>query len=265
MATLAKFTMTVVDAAGNVVANPVVTVTNETTSALAALKSDRAGATPLDNPKTFGSDGKIEFHVAGGSYQIEVVAGGFSQTIRYEAIGTAAEHDWDDEEIRGPFKVLAADDTGGQNVNTAQPWFPTAGAVAVAADTTYEFEGELHLSRAAGTTSHTTGILFGGTATLTGIAYLALCKEGDANDLQDVSGFRAVAATELVVKAASTSATEQVLILIKGIVRINAAGTLIPQFKYSTAPGGAPTVKANSYFLMRKLGAGSVAERGTWS
>lgn len=58
----------------------------------------------------------------------------------------------------GLFKALSATDTG-TNVNTAQPWFPTAGGVTVEANTTYFFRGYLRTTRSAGTTSHTTGLL----------------------------------------------------------------------------------------------------------
>lgn len=163
------------------------------------------------------------------------------------------------------FKMLFADDTAGQNVNTAQPWFPTAGSLTLPASGTYEFEGLLYLSRAAGTTSHTTGILFGGTATLTMINYLGAAKEGDANTLADLSAFWAAAATELTLKAASTSATEQAMFWVKGVVRINGAGTFIPQFIYSAAPGGAPTVKAGSCFRMRKIPDNATASMGAWA
>lgn len=163
------------------------------------------------------------------------------------------------------FKALSADDTGGTNVNTAQPWFPTAGAITLPANTAYEFEGTLVLSRAAGSTSHTTGILFGGTATLTSIEYFGDCKTGDANDLQTVSGFFSSAATLLTLKAASTSTTEQTIIKVRGIVRINAAGTLIPQFQYSAAPGGAPTVKRGTYFRLTPLGVDTVTAAGAWA
>jgi hypothetical protein len=73
------------------------------------------------------------------------------------------------------------------------------------------------------------------------------------------------ATSAVVVKAASTSATEVIAILVTGIVRINAGGTFIPQFQYSVAPGGAPTVKANSYFHMFPIGDNTVTTRGTWS
>jgi hypothetical protein len=163
------------------------------------------------------------------------------------------------------FKVLDADDTGGQNAATAQPWFPTSGAVTVEATTTYFFEGRLFTTRAAGTTSHTTGILFGGTATLTNIDYFGRAKTGDTNALAAENGFWANAATSLVVKAASTSATENTLIDVSGTVRINAAGTFIPQFIYSVAPGGAPTIKRGTFFRMWPLGSNTVVSQGTWA
>lgn len=162
------------------------------------------------------------------------------------------------------FKVLAADDAGA-NVNTAQPWFPTAGAVDVEANTTYFFEGLLWLSRAAGVTSHTTALLFGGTATLTSIMYAALPGTGQVATIASADIAVSSVATALNIKAASTTATEQIKVFVKGTVRINAVGTFIPQFQYSAAPGGAPTVKADSYFRMQKIGSGAVASKGTWT
>lgn len=161
--------------------------------------------------------------------------------------------------------VLAADDTGGQNVNTAQPLFPTTGGVTLKGNTTYEFEIRALISRSAGTTSHTTSVLFGGTATLTSIAGFVEVMTGDANTLVSTSGVWITAATATSIKAASTSATEQIAFTIRGIVRVNAAGTFIPQFQYSAAPGGAPTIKANSMARFRPIGNGSVVTKGTWS
>jgi hypothetical protein len=163
------------------------------------------------------------------------------------------------------WKVLTADDTGGQNINTVQPWFPTAGAVTVAASTTYFMEGLLWTTRAAGSTSHATGLAFGGTATITSMDYLVRCKEGDANDLQDVSAIWMNGVGAVTIKAASTSTTENTFVLIRGIVRVNAGGTLIPQFFYTVAPGGAPTIKRNSFFLLRPIGTNVIGSQGTWA
>lgn len=162
------------------------------------------------------------------------------------------------------FKALAADATG-SNVATAQNWFPTAGSVAVAAAKSYFFEGLLYLTRAAGTTSHTTSMLFGGTATLTAILYEARCITGDTGLNSAVNATVQNAAGAVVVKAASTSATEVIVLHVKGIVRINAAGTLTPQFQYSVAPGGAPTVKSGSYFRLFPIGDNAVTTTGTWT
>lgn len=162
------------------------------------------------------------------------------------------------------FKVLAANATG-TDVSTAQAWFPSAGAVTVESGTTYKFEGYLRTSRSAGTTSHTTSLLFGGTATLTNIAWRADVNTGDVVTNAAQNQVSAEVATATVVKAASTSATEQISIKIEGIVRVNAGGTFIPQFQYSSAAGGAPSILTNSYFMLYPLGSGSVTTQGTWS
>lgn len=162
------------------------------------------------------------------------------------------------------YKCLAASDTGA-NVLTAQPWFPTAGAVAVKASTLYAFEGRLRTSRAAGVASHTTSLLFGGTATLTSIFYRAFVNTGDVVTNLAVNQTSIEVATATVVKAASTSATEQISITVSGVVRTNAAGTFIPQFQYSAAPGGAPTILANSNFRMYIMGTSADTSKGTWS
>lgn len=162
------------------------------------------------------------------------------------------------------FKALSAL-AAGSDVATAQPWFPSLGGVAVAANTTYFFEGYLRISRAAGVVSHTLSLLFGGTATLTSIAYKADCNTGDVVTNLAENQTAIEVATATVVKAASTSATEQIAIKVSGVVRINVAGTFIPQFQYSAAPGGAPSILANSWFQLTPVGPGSVVSSGTWS
>lgn len=156
-------------------------------------------------------------------------------------------------------------DAAGQNVSTAQPWFPTAGGVLVTAGL-YEFEGVLTASRAAGTTSHTTSLLFGGSATVTVINYRANSRTGDADVLAPDSSFTILVPTAASVKAASTSATEQLAIAVKGMVVFSGIGTFIPQFQYSAAPGGAPTIRALSFFKMRRINAAAnAANQGPWA
>lgn len=161
------------------------------------------------------------------------------------------------------FKVLTADDAGGQNVATVQPWFPTAGAVTLQPGT-YKMDGHLYLTRAAGAVSHTTSTLFGGTATYT-LQYIAKVQVGDTEALLPLSRVVSRVATATVVKAASTATTEAISIDLEGIIRVTVAGTVIPQFIYSAAPGGAPTIKANSNFMFTPLGDAAILSSGTWS
>jgi hypothetical protein len=162
-------------------------------------------------------------------------------------------------------RVLTAD-ASGSNSSTAQQVFPTNGKVAVEASTTYEFDAVYHIVRSAGTTSHTTGISFdGGTATFTSVRYLATVANPTGNVLSAPSQIVGEAETNVVVTAANTSATENLFIMVNGIIRINGSGTLAPMFKYSSAPGGAPTIKANSYIRLRKIGTDVMSSIGTWS
>lgn len=163
---------------------------------------------------------------------------------RWELLNPAAR--------RIPFKALTANDTGGLNVNTAQPWFPTAGALTVAPGV-FHFRGRLSLIRTAGTTSHTTSIKFGGTATLSDLEFTVICNTTDLTGVAaaSISSYQYnPSGTGTVVKAASTSATEQIEALVEGYLVVTVGGSIIPQFQYSAAPGGAPTVSDSTFFRM---------------
>lgn len=162
------------------------------------------------------------------------------------------------------YRVLTADATGADS-STAQSVFVTTEDFTAEAATSYEIDAFYHITRSAGTTSHTTGILFGGTATYTAIRYLAQVTNPTGNVLGAVQQIVGAAATEVVLTSANTSATENLMIRIKGIMRVSGAGTIIPQFKYSAAPGGAPTIEQESFFMFRKLGSNVVESAGSWA
>jgi hypothetical protein len=163
----------------------------------------------------------------------------------------------------GLFKVLTADEAVTDGTS-AQPWFPTAGGVTVAATTSYFMQGRLLLIDL-GANARTIALSFGGTATLTSIDYYALQDDGAALDavgaLNDTTFVTAASAT--VVSGSDTTAT--INITIDGVIRINGAGTLIPQFTWSAAPGGTPLVKRNSYIRLTPIGSNTVASQGTWA
>lgn len=161
--------------------------------------------------------------------------------------------------------ALTSDQTGA-NSASAQPLFPVgSGELTLQSDTTYEFDAEVIFTRAAGTTSHTIALLFGGSASFTSLRSMIDVSNPSGNALGTVSRIYVTGAGSVTVTGANTSATENVCIRMSGIMRINAGGTVIPQFQYSAAPGGAPTVLANSFFRARPIGDNTVQAVGNWS
>jgi hypothetical protein len=155
----------------------------------------------------------------------------------------------------------------GANVNTAQSVFGVG--VTLSASTVYAFEAVYAFSKTAGTTAHTLGIGFGGTATLNNIGY-------QVNGSESASNFLRVnqSATELFVTSASnttfstSNATANVFVFgaLRGTVSINAGGTFIPQYTLSAAPGGAYSTAAGCYFMIYPIGAsGANVNVGTWA
>jgi hypothetical protein len=158
---------------------------------------------------------------------------------------------------------LTTDDATATDVSTALAWFPLAqDTVTLSEGTEYEFEGKLRLSRSAGVNAHTTSLLFGGTAVLDYISYVATALQND--DASNAAPFMADggAVTATVVKGSSSSATEQTLVHVKGRLKVGATGggTLIPQFKLSAAAGGISTRKAGTFFKIAPL-----VTDGSWS
>lgn len=163
------------------------------------------------------------------------------------------------------FRVLSAD-TIGSNTASAQQWFPGGGAASVLGVTTYLFAGQIYVVRSSGVTAHTTGVLFGGSATITSINYLAECYQSTVgNSFSTPGGLRGDSAAVVTVAQSDNTTSENLLINVSGIVRITTGGTFIPQFQYSAAPGGAPTIKANSFFYLRNIGSNTVTSQGTWT
>ena len=163
------------------------------------------------------------------------------------------------------FLQLIADQTG-TNVATAQPLFPGGGVtgIAVQANTTYEFEIKAEIDQGAAGL-HSLGFLFAGTATLTAIDYLAITGNSNGSAVPTGAAItRATVATVVNITAAVAAVTQN-QVWIRGTVRINAAGTLIPQFQYSAAPGAAPTIKAGTKMRVWAHGTSSVLNVGPWS
>lgn len=162
------------------------------------------------------------------------------------------------------YKILTAYATGVNN-NSPQPWFPSAGAVTVEGSTLYEFEGTLLLT--SGTGTHTVGVNFGGTATITDFSWIGWGHKAaiNANTTAQTSiGVNAAAAMTVNHVLTPSNTTPGTTIYVRGWVRINAGGTFIPRFQYSSAPG-ASNVLAGTWFGLWKWGAAATLTKGTWA
>lgn len=109
MATYARWNRTIQDGAGNAL-NATVTVYKESDGLLATIYSDRTG-TSKANPFTLSSSdqGLAFFHAAGGAYKVVATYGSYTQTWRYEPVGTGAEFDADSlAGIQPPTSSVAA-------------------------------------------------------------------------------------------------------------------------------------------------------------
>jgi hypothetical protein len=159
-------------------------------------------------------------------------------------------------------------DLVGANVTTAQSIFGVG--VTLSSSTVYEFEINVMLSKTAGATSHTLGMLFGGTATLFNIAYIANAYASTSSSSQNsylpsISGY-AITNSITGFMPAISSANLFTFFQMKGTVSINAGGTFIPQYQLSAAPGGAYSTLASSYIRINPLSAsGAATNVGTWA
>ena len=160
-------------------------------------------------------------------------------------------------------------DLAGANVATAQNIFGVG--VTLAASTVYAFDFAIIFTKSAGTTSHTIGIGYGGTATLNNIAWRGEgVQDGGtlpfARNLSTQTSFASNSTANLVVSTASTAAGVIAHYRITGTVSINGGGTFVPQYTLSAAPGGAYSTVAGSYIRFVPIGAaGSNSSQGTWS
>ena len=156
----------------------------------------------------------------------------------------------------------------GSNATGAQSIFGVG--VTLSASTVYEFEMIVAVSKSAGTTSHTFGVGFGGTASVNNIGYRLNVQNPSGTSFTVVAiadyAMFVQTASNTVITGAQTSANLFISFVIKGTVSINAGGTFIPQYTLSAAPGGAYTTAIGSYIRIAPIGAsGSNTSVGAWA
>lgn len=159
----------------------------------------------------------------------------------------------------------------GSNATGAQSVFGVG--VSLIANTVYAFESFYVLQKSAGTTSHTIAVSFGGTAGLNNINYGIIWNRDNttaasSNMTGIASAYQsfATSASSLVLTSAIASSGQTITLKLSGTVSISTAGTFIPQYTLSAAPGGAYTTLTGSYFKIAALGAaGANTSIGSWA
>lgn len=158
----------------------------------------------------------------------------------------------------------------GSNATGAQSLFGVG--VTLEASTVYAFESFLIIRKTAGTTAHTIGLLYGGTATNNNIGYFITCgRESSSSASGTNSTFSAVLAwntttSNLVLTGGINAANNTFFAITRGSISINAGGTFIPQYQLSAAPGGAYSTLAGSYIAIWPIGAsGASTSVGPWA
>lgn len=203
---------------------------------------------------TNNSTGLVTVNVNGGTL-LKIVTPGQSLSVMVTDVSTAG----------GVWNLLSSDGESFISLTSsytltsqtaAQKLFnsTTNGAMNVPAATSYFFECEFSLSSMSAT-SGGFGFAIGGTASLTsiqwqsfGIKAATLTTAGTTQ-----TTFNTTAANTALVSS-STSTNGHVYI--KGIIRVNAAGTIIPQVSLGVA--AAAVVGTNSWFRMKPIGSNTV-------
>jgi hypothetical protein len=156
----------------------------------------------------------------------------------------------------------------GANVSTAQSVFGVG--CTLSSSTVYQFEAVYSLGKSAGSTSHTIGTGFGGTATLNNISYQLTTMDSSISYVASLDSAQTIlwvqSAANQAIIAATTATSLFISARITGTVSVNVGGTFIPQYTLSAAPGGAYTTSAGSYFAIWPIGSsGSNTSIGTWA
>jgi len=141
---------------------------------------------------------------------------------------------------------------------------PANGALTLPALTSYFFECFFSLSSMSATSGNMGfDILGAGTATLTSSAWFSNGFDGTTQTTPSANSgiFSATNANtgDIVVAGTGTAVSAY----IEGIFRVNAAGTIIPSVKLTTAASA--VVGVNSFFRCRPIGSNTVTTVGNWS
>lgn len=165
--------------------------------------------------------------------------------------------------FEGHWTILQSANTLNNASTSAQNAF-SSGQDEFAAEANSLYYVELSLDIRTGTTSHSTGLLLGGTATFNWVkTYDDGYKGGVGATVTANNSLTRAAATNIVETPANATANST--IKLRGLLRVTNAGTIIPKVQFSAGPGGTCEVQVGSYCLIKKLGIDTTNVVGDWS
>ena len=134
--------------------------------------------------------------------------------------------------------------------------------ITLQAATTYMFEG--HYLLTTGTTSHTTSMSFVlTTATITNCTWTTFTTMPSALNTTVAGNATAIFNSVTGGVVNGSSANPNTMITFKGIMRVNAGGTMVPNIAFSAQPGGTNTVLIGSYLKFYPIGSNTIDFVGT--
>ena len=155
----------------------------------------------------------------------------------------------------------------GANTTADQSLFGVG--VTLAANTVYAFELNFAMGKASGTTSHTFGVNFGGTATVNNIFYNGTSNGSNTTLpalILNAASVTVASTANANIGSASSNTVFLRVFRLSGTVSINAGGTFIPQYRLSSSPGGAYSTLTGSHFAIWPIGAaGANTSVGPWA
>lgn len=139
--------------------------------------------------------------------------------------------------------------TAGTGVQSA---FPTTGDVfTLEAATSYLFEGLYMITKSGSTCTTAMAFAISGGASITSISYVALAQNVAKNTTGATHGSAWIDTVSSTV--VNATASTDLYIQFKGIIRMNAGGTVTPQVNFSASPT-TPIMVANSFIRFTKMG-----------
>lgn len=121
--------------------------------------------------------------------------------------------------------------------------------------------------RAAGGLASTISLLFGGTATITSMVYSVRTRDGASSFTAIVAGGTSFVTTAgaFLIHTPAGNGLQNMILDLDGIITVSTAGTIIPQYQLSAAPGVGVVVQAGSFAEITEIGADTFTNDPAWA